>query len=74
MKNRIFTVPNELTFLRLAFLPFFIIAIKYDRYFLALGILVAGGLSDALDGWLARVPRSDCGQAAVVVVVFRAGA
>jgi len=54
MKNRIFTVPNELTFLRLAFLPFFIIAIKYDRYFLALGILVAGGLSDALDGWLAR--------------------
>ena len=54
MKNRIFTVPNELTFLRLAFLPFFIIAIKYDRYFLALAILVAGGLSDALDGWLAR--------------------
>jgi cardiolipin synthase len=54
MKNRIFTVPNELTFLRLAFLPFFIIAIKYDRYFLALGILVAGGLTDGLDGWLAR--------------------
>jgi len=54
MKNRILTVPNEMTFLRLAFLPFFIIAIKYDRYFLALGILVAGGLSDALDGWLAR--------------------
>jgi len=54
MNNRIFTVPNELTFLRLAFLPLFIIAIKYDRYFVALGILVAGGLSDALDGWLAR--------------------
>ena len=54
MKSRIFTVPNELTFLRLAFLPFFIIAIQYDRYLWALGILVAGGLSDALDGWLAR--------------------
>src|SRR5580658_3034035 len=54
MKNRILTVPNELTFLRLAFLPLFIIAIQYDRYFLALGILVAGGLSDGLDGWLAR--------------------
>src|ERR1700689_2737700 len=54
MNNRIFTVPNELTFLRRAFLPLFIIAIKYDRYFLALGILVAGGLSDGLDGWLAR--------------------
>src|SRR5271154_5873359 len=52
--NRIFTVPNQLTFLRLAFLPFFIIAIKYDRYGLALWILLAGGLSDALDGLLAR--------------------
>jgi cardiolipin synthase len=52
--NRIFTVPNQLTFLRLVFLPLFIIAIKYDRYGLALGILVLGGASDALDGWLAR--------------------
>src|ERR1700734_933519 len=52
--NRIFTVPNQLTFLRLAFLPFFIIAIKYDRYVLALWILLAGGVSDALDGLLAR--------------------
>jgi cardiolipin synthase len=52
--SRIFTVPNELTFLRLAFLPFFIIAIKYDRYDLALGILVAAGISDGLDGLLAR--------------------
>ena len=54
MKSRIFTVPNELTFLRLAFLPFFIIAIKYDRYDVALGILVVAGISDALDGVLAR--------------------
>jgi cardiolipin synthase (CMP-forming) len=54
MNGRILTVPNQLTFLRLAFLPFFIIAIKYEHYLLALGILVAGGLSDGLDGWLAR--------------------
>jgi len=54
MKSRILTVPNQLTFLRLAFLPFFIIAIQYDRYALALGILVAGGLTDTLDGVLAR--------------------
>jgi cardiolipin synthase (CMP-forming) len=52
--NRILTVPNQLTFLRLAFLPFFIIAIKYDRYGLALWILLAAGVSDALDGMLAR--------------------
>ena len=54
MHSRILTVPNQLTFLRLAFLPFFIIAIKYDRYALALGILVAAGVSDGLDGLLAR--------------------
>lgn len=53
-KSRILTVPNELTFLRLAFLPFFVMAIKYDRYDLALGILVAAGISDGLDGLLAR--------------------
>ncbi len=54
MKNRILTVPNQLTFLRLAFLPFFIIAIKYDHYWVALGIFVLAGLSDGLDGLLAR--------------------
>jgi cardiolipin synthase len=54
IRNRILTVPNQLTFLRLAFLPFFIIAIKYDRYDWALGILVLAGVSDGLDGLLAR--------------------
>jgi cardiolipin synthase (CMP-forming) len=54
MTTPIFTVPNQLTFLRLVFLPFFIIAIHYDRYGIALLILLAAGLSDALDGLLAR--------------------
>ena len=54
MQSRILTVPNQLTFLRLAFLPFFIIAIEYEHYAVALGILVVAGASDALDGLLAR--------------------
>src|SRR5579871_2327186 len=54
MKSRILTVPNQLTFLRLGFLPFFIIAIKYDRYDWALSILIVAGLTDSLDGLLAR--------------------
>lgn len=54
MKRRILTVPNQLTFVRLAFLPFFIMAIKYDRYTIALGVLILAGLSDGLDGLLAR--------------------
>lgn len=54
MDRRILTLPNQLTFLRLGFLPFFLIAIHYDRYGWALGILVAAGVSDGLDGVLAR--------------------
>jgi cardiolipin synthase len=54
MDKRILTVPNQLTFLRMGFLPFFIIAIHYDRYDWAMGILLVAGLSDALDGLLAR--------------------
>src|SRR5258707_3256638 len=54
MSSRVFTVPNQLTFLRLGFLPFFIITIHYDRYGLALAILIVAGLTDGLDGILAR--------------------
>ncbi len=55
MASQIFTVPNQLTFLRLAFLPLFIIAVWYERYDWALGVLAAAAVSDALDGLLARV-------------------
>jgi cardiolipin synthase len=48
------SVPNQLTFLRLAFLPFLIMSIGYQRYSWALGILAAAAISDALDGMLAR--------------------
>jgi cardiolipin synthase len=54
MNSRIFTVPNQLTFLRLTFLPLFLIAIEYDRYGWALIILMIAGVSDGLDGLLAR--------------------
>ncbi len=54
MPTRIFTVPNQLTFLRLIFLPFFIILVHYDNYNWALGVLLAAAVSDALDGVLAR--------------------
>jgi cardiolipin synthase (CMP-forming) len=54
MASRIFTVPNQLTFLRLGFLPFFIISIHYRRYDLALIVLMIAGMTDGLDGLLAR--------------------
>src|SRR3981081_839460 len=54
MASRIFTVPNQLTFLRLGFLPFFIISIHYRRYGVALAVLIIAALTDGLDGLLAR--------------------
>lgn len=54
MTSRIFTVPNQLTFLRLGFLPFFIISIHYHRYDIALAVLIIAALTDGLDGLLAR--------------------
>src|ERR1700693_4803712 len=54
MKSRILSLPNQLTFLRLVFLPFFIISIHYHRYDVALAVLILAGLTDALDGVLAR--------------------
>src|SRR6202521_969447 len=54
MKGRIWTVPNQITFVRLGFLPFFLILIAYDHYRWALLVLVVAALSDAIDGLLAR--------------------
>jgi cardiolipin synthase (CMP-forming) len=54
MKGRIWTVPNQITFLRLGFLPIFLILIAYEHYRWALFVLVVAGLSDGIDGLLAR--------------------
>jgi cardiolipin synthase len=54
MQGRVWTVPNQITLLRLGFLPFFIILIAYSQYKWALLVLVVAGLSDGVDGLLAR--------------------
>ena len=54
MTGRFWTVPNQITLLRLGFLPFFLILIVYEHYRWALLILVIAGLSDGVDGLLAR--------------------
>jgi len=54
MKGRIWTVPNQITLLRLGFLPIFLILIAYEHYKWALLVLVVSGLSDGFDGLLAR--------------------
>ena len=55
MKSQFWTAPNQLTLLRLIFIPFVITNVLDGNWHWALGLLVLAGLSDALDGWLARV-------------------
>lgn len=54
MRSRVLTVPNQLSFLRLGFLPFFIILVLYGKYGWALGVLIVAAITDGLDGLLAR--------------------
>lgn len=46
--------PNLLTLLRLSFIPFVVSSILDGRYEIALALFVLAGISDALDGLLAR--------------------
>lgn len=48
-------VANQLTFLRLVAVPFFIISILQSRFGIALALFVAAGVTDLLDGLTARM-------------------
>lgn len=47
-------VPNALTFLRLAAVPFFLLAVFRERWPLALVLLAGAGITDIFDGLIAR--------------------
>lgn len=53
-KLRPLTLPNFITLVRMAMIPFFVIAVVDGDHRLALGVFVMAGLTDALDGWIAR--------------------
>jgi cardiolipin synthase len=55
MISQLRSAPNLLTLLRLVFVPFAVIAVLKGRYGWALAIFVVAGISDGLDGLLARL-------------------
>ncbi len=54
MSSRIITVPNLLTVFRMVLIPVFVSLLFYQRFILALAIFVLAGVTDGLDGLLAR--------------------
>jgi len=54
MSSRIVTVPNILTVFRMVLIPVFVSLLFYQRFILALSIFILAGLTDGLDGLLAR--------------------
>ncbi len=55
--NRFRTTPNLLTLLRICLAPFLVAAVLDNNYALGFGLFVVAGLTDALDGLLARLLR-----------------
>ena len=54
MRRQVFTLANLLTFARMGMIPFFVLALLEQRMGMALGLLVLAGITDLLDGLLAR--------------------
>jgi cardiolipin synthase len=54
MSSRILTVPNLLTVFRMVLIPVFVTMLFYQRFIVALAVFVCAGLTDGLDGLLAR--------------------
>ena len=59
MASRILTPANQITILRLAFIPFFAILVVDQRYRGALAVLTAAALSDVVDGTVARLLKQE---------------
>lgn len=63
--DRIFTLPNLLSFFRLALIPVIIYCYEAKLYGWAVGTLILSGATDVIDGWIARTFHlvSDFGKA-----------
>ncbi|HEY6252179.1 MAG TPA: CDP-alcohol phosphatidyltransferase family protein [Candidatus Angelobacter sp.] len=55
MIGQLLSTPNLLTLLRLIFIPLTVIAVLENHYIWALSLFIVAGISDGLDGLLARL-------------------
>ena len=54
-KSQIFTVPNILSFFRLLLIPVIVVLyVCFDLYYFAAGLIVLSGITDVVDGFIAR--------------------
>ena len=53
--NELRAAPNQLTILRLCIIPFLVLAVLDGHYRTAFGLFILAGISDGLDGLLARL-------------------
>jgi len=60
------TLANVLTILRMVVIPFFIMSVGYNRTGWALGLFVAAGVTDLLDGLIARVWKQQTSVGAIL--------
>jgi cardiolipin synthase len=65
-RSAVLTTANQLTMLRIVFVPVFIILLMYRQMGWALGIFMAAGLTDVLDGIIARRFRQKTSIGAVL--------
>jgi cardiolipin synthase len=54
VSDRVLTIPNALSFVRLLLVPVFAVLILFKDDWAAVAVLMISGFTDYLDGWLAR--------------------
>ena len=52
----VFTIANQLTLLRMLLIPAFVLLVVYGRFGWALIVFIVAGVTDALYGFIARLP------------------
>jgi cardiolipin synthase (CMP-forming) len=65
-RTRVFTLANGLTFIRIGLIPIFSIALVYGYHGWALALFAIAGISDGIDGTVARLMRQESDLGTVI--------